>query len=250
MVRKRWPRVLFALGVWCMAALCAAEPGVRWDKAPIDPTNQASLQNGARAFAQYCLACHATAALRYDRLQDIGFSPQQISQELLPAGKTLDDTVGNPPPLEQNPQQWPGSVPPDLGLVARATGGQGGSGADYVYTYLRSFYRDPGTRSGWNNTAAPHTTMPHVLWHLQGQRQPLAQRPEMATARQGQQITPGKQSPTEFDQTVGDITNYLHWVADPGQRSRKTIGAWVIAYLCVFALAAWRLQRAYWKDVE
>ena len=253
MAPKRWLCAFMALGAWCITTVCAAGAGgVRWDKAPIDPANMASLQNGARAFSQYCLGCHATAAVPYSRLQDIGLSPEQIRHDLLPPGKTLDDPMGTAVSPEQSTQ---GSVaaPPDLGLVTRAKSGQGGSGADYVYTYLRSFYRDPTTRSGWNNAAAPHTAMPHTLWHLQGERQPLLVPSAPTgpfTVAQWRQITPGQQTPAQFDTPVGDIVNYLQWVADPGQRTRKKVGGFVVAYLCLLALAAWRLQRAYWKDVE
>ena len=56
-------------------------------------------------------------------------------------------------------------VPPDLSVIARSRG------VDWLYTYMRSFYRDPTTPTGWNNTVFPNVAMPHVLWQLQGARE-------------------------------------------------------------------------------
>ena len=40
-------------------------------------------------------------------------------------------------------KEWFGAQPPDLTLVARSrSDGSKGTGADYLYTYLRTYYRD------------------------------------------------------------------------------------------------------------
>src|SRR5215212_5023321 len=162
--------LMLALG--CVYGAHASEGGeVAWDKAPSHTNDLPALQNGAKLFVNYCLNCHSAAFMRYNRLQDIGISEQQIKDNLLFA----TDKVGETMKANLDPRQakeWFGGVPPDLTLVARSRAGHGGTGADYLYTFLRTFYRDPTKATGWNNLAFPNVGMPHVLWQLQGEREP------------------------------------------------------------------------------
>ena len=53
-------------------------------------------------------------------------------------------------------KDWFGGVPPDLTVIARSRSEHGkGTGADYLYTYLRTYYRDDTKATGWNNLAFP-----------------------------------------------------------------------------------------------
>src|SRR3954466_15562868 len=138
-----------------------------------DRTNDLpALQNGAKLFVNYCLNCHSAAFMRFNRLQDIGIPEQQIKDNLLFVGDKVGDVMKSPiDPKEA--KEWFGAVPPDLTLVARSRSGHGGTGADYLYTYMRTFYRDPSRPTGWNNLVFPNVGMPHVLWELQGERDPV-----------------------------------------------------------------------------
>ena len=145
----------------------ASSEGIAWDKAPINVNDNASLQNGAKLFVNYCLNCHSAAFMRYNRMTEIGLTPEQIKENLLFAADKVGDTMQ----ASINPKQAKdlfGAAPPDLSVIARSRAGTGGSGADYLYTYLRSYYRDDTTTTGWNNLAFPSVAMPHVLWELQG----------------------------------------------------------------------------------
>ncbi len=236
----------------------AADGKVAWDKFPEGKsTDIGALQNGARLFVNYCLNCHAASYMRYNRLQDIGLSPAQIKQNLLFATDKIGDTMN----VAMNARQandWFGAQPPDLSLVARSRAGEGGSGADYLYTYLRSYYRDDTKITGGNNRAFPNVGMPHVLWELQGQRSARyvdvkdAHDPSKTVRRFDGfvQIAPGKLSPYEYDEAVGDLVAYLHWMAEPNRNQRVRIGVWVLFFLAGFTVIAWRLNAAYWKDVK
>jgi ubiquinol-cytochrome c reductase cytochrome c1 subunit len=57
-------------------------------------------------------------------------------------------------------------------------------------------------------------------------------------------------SPAEYDQTIGDLVNYLQWMAEPAQNTRVRVGVWVLLFLSVLTLFAWRLNAAFWKDVK
>ncbi|MFN4359422.1 MAG: cytochrome c1 [Hylemonella sp.] len=233
----------------------AAEGGIAWDKAPIRTSDHASLQNGAKLFVNYCLNCHSAAFMRYNRLQDIGFTAEQIKDNLL----FTTDKVGETMKAAIDPKQakeWFGANPPDLTLIARSRAAVGkGSGADYLYTFLRTFYPDETKATGWNNLAFPSVGMPHVLWELQGQRRPIIEVKEdhghkVEVFKGWQQITPGSMTPLQYDQAMGDLVNFLQWMGEPAQNTRVRIGVWVMLFLLVFTIFAWRLNAAYWKDVK
>ncbi|MBA3596627.1 MAG: cytochrome c1 [Methylibium sp.] len=236
-----------------------AASDVAWDRFPVEKmTDLASLQNGARLFVNYCLNCHSAAFMRYNRLRDIGLTEDQIADNLMFA----TDRVGETMKVALDPRQakeWFGGVPPDLTVIARSRAVAGkGSGADYLYTYLRGYYRDDATPTGWNNLAYPNVGMPHVMWELQGQRRARfveekdAHDPSKTVLRQAgfEQITPGTLNSLEFDDAVADLVAYLQWMGEPAQNDRARIGVWVLLFLAVFTFFAWRLNAAYWKDVK
>jgi ubiquinol-cytochrome c reductase cytochrome c1 subunit len=237
-----------------MAAAHAQEAGIPWDKAPNKTNDLASLQTGAKLFVNYCLNCHSAAFMRYNRLEDLGITEQQIKDNLL----FPTDKVGETMKVNIDPRQakeWFGAVPPDLTLVARSRAGHGGTGADYLYTYLRTFYRDDTKATGWNNLAFPSVAMPHVLWELQGERRPIYEKMEVHGQEEEvfkgwEQIKPGTMTPLQYDEAVGDLVNYLQWMAEPAQNTRIRVGVWVMLFLVMAVVFTWRLNAAYWKDVK
>ncbi len=233
----------------------AAEGGIAWDKAPVRTSDHASLQNGAKLFVNYCLNCHSAAFMRYNRLQDIGLSAEQIKDNLL----FTTDKVGETMKAAIDPKQakeWFGANPPDLTLIARSRAAVGkGSGADYLYTFLRTFYPDETKATGWNNLAFPSVGMPHVLWELQGQRRPIMEVKEdhghkVEVFKGWQQVTPGTMTPLQYEQAIGDLVNFLQWMGEPAQNTRVRVGVWVLLFLLGFTVIAWRLNAAYWKDIK
>lgn len=228
--------------------------GPAWDKAPVNTKDNASLQNGVKLFVNYCLSCHSAAFMRYNRLKDIGLTEQDIKENLL----FTTDKVGETMKAAINPNQakeWFGANPPDLTVIARSRAGPQGSGADYLYTFLRTFYRDETKATGWNNLAFPSVGMPHALWELQGERRALfdvstVDGQEVHTFKGWEQISQGKMSEQEYDKAVGDLVNYLQWMGEPAQDKRKSLGIWVLVYLAIFSFIAWRLNAAFWKDVK
>lgn len=232
----------------------AAEGGIAWDKAPANTNDLASLQNGAKLFVNYCLNCHSAAFMRFNRLKDIGLTDQQIKDNLL----FTTEKVGETMQAAIDPKQakaWFGANPPDLTVIARSRSGAHGSGADYLYTYLRTFYRDDTKATGWNNLAFPNIAMPHVLWELQGERQPVYAEHEegghkVEVLRGWQQVKPGAMTPLQYDQAVGDLVGYLQWMGEPDQNTRVRIGVWVLIFLLLLTFITWRLNAVYWKDVK
>ena len=249
--------LLMALGL--AAGAHAAGGGIAWDKFPQEKSDDlAALQNGAKLFVNYCLNCHSASYMRYNRLRDIGLTEEQIKSNLMFA----TDKVGDTMQVAITPKQgkdWFGGTPPDLTVIARSRASFGqGSGADYLYTYLRTYYRDETKATGWNNLAFPSVGMPHVLWELQGERRAIFEEvkdphdPSKVTHafKSFEQIKPGKMSAQEFDSAVGDLVAYLQWMGEPNQGLRTKLGVWVLLFLAVFTVIAWRLNAAFWKDVK
>ena len=247
--------LLMALGLATGAQ--ASGDTVAWDKAPVNTTDLASLQNGAKLFVNYCLSCHSAAFMRYNRLRDIGLTEQQIKDNLLFA----TDKVGETMKAAIDPKQakdWFGANPPDLTVIARSRAGHNGTGADYLYTYMRTFYRDETRPSGWNNVAFPNVGMPHVLWQLQGQQRavfaeqndPHEEGKTTHVFKGYEPITAGTLSQAEYNDSVADLVAYLQWMGEPMQRDRVRLGVWVLLFLAVFTVIAWRLNASFWKDVK
>jgi len=241
---------LLVSGAWTARA---AE--IHFDKAPINLGDKASLQRGAKTFVTYCLGCHSAALMRYNRLQDIGLTEQQIKDDLIltehKVGETMISAID---PVQA--KEWFGVAPPDLSVIARSRAGEGYSGADYLYTLLRGFYRDDSRPTGWNNLVFPNIGMPHPLWELQGERKPVFKtetvygQPEEQFTGQWEPVKPGLLSPEDYDKTVGDLVNYLQWMGEPVQQLRQQIGIWVLLFLVICTFIVWRLNKAYWKDVR
>ena len=221
----------------------AAGAALHLDKAPDVQNDKAALQNGAKLFVNYCLNCHGMSFVRYNRLMDLDLTEQQIRENLM---FTADKVGGQMRVAARSGEQkqWFGAAPPDLSLVARARSSADGSGADWLYTYLRSFYRDEQRPTGWNNTVFPNVGMPHVLWELQGQSLLSAETHKLQPA------TGGQLSPAEFDKQVADLVGFLVWAAEPGAGFRKQVGLGVLVFLFLLFGVSYALKKAYWKDVE
>ena len=259
-MKKLLLSVLVVLGfVLPLAPAAANEAGYPWDSFPrAKMTDQAALQNGARIFTNYCLSCHSATYMRYNRLNDIGLSDDQIKKNLLFA----TDKVGDTMKTTLDPRQakdWFGTAPPDLSVIARSRAEVGkGSGADYLYTLWRTFYRDDAKPTGWNNLAFPDIAMPHALWQLQGERRARfvevkdEHDPTKTTHRFAgfEQITPGALDERQYDEAVGDLVAYLQWMGEPAQGTRVRIGVGVLVFLGLLVLITWRLSSAYWRTVH
>ena len=255
-MKKLIVSLLASLGF--ITAAAASEGGFALDRFPQEKvTDVAALQHGAKLFVNYCLNCHSAAYMRFNRLRDIGLSDDQIKKNLL----FPNDKVGDTMKVALDPRQakeWFGATPPDLTVIARSRAGLGGSGADYLYTYLRTYYRDETKATGWNNMVFPNVGMPHVLWELQGERRarfvevkdPHDPAKTLHQFEGFEQTVPGRMDAAEFDGAVADLVAFLQWMGEPAQGQRVRLGVWVLIFLGLFTLLAWRLNAAYWKDVK
>ena len=233
-----------------------ANEGVKLDRAPIDVADLVSLQAGARTFVNNCLNCHSASMMRYNRLRDIGLTDEQIKDNLLFTAEKVGENMNITMPRVDS-KEWFGVTPPDLTVIARARG------ADVLYTYLRSFYRDDARPTGWNNTVFPNVGMPHILWQLQGERSHVEEAVKGSDGKplkdghgnplmkaRFETLVPGSQSALEYDHTVRDLTAFLVWMGEPGQLQRKQVGFLVLMVLGVMLVLAWLLKREFWKDVH
>ncbi len=272
-----------ALSLTCAVSF-AASGGYSLEEAPNRINDMASLQNGAKLFVNYCLGCHSANSMRYNRLTDIGLTDEQIKKNLLFTGEKVGDLMQ----IAMRPadsKKWFGAAPPDLSVIARAKSvNLGPSGVDYIYTFLRTYYRDASRPTGWDNLVFPSVGMPHALWQLQGPRsmerntvahvetdngtqwqRTVAKYDAQGFSQVSTEILQGyngsasdkvtftpvdAKASARFDSQVADLANFLGWMAEPVQLERKRLGVWVLLFLFLFFAVAWRLNATYWKDIK
>ena len=253
---KLLKKLLAALALVPAMAL-ASEGGFPLDRAPDRSNDLSALQNGARLFVNYCLNCHSASLVRYNRLRDIGLSEKQIQDNLL----FTSDKVGDLMKVslsEKDAKTWFGAVPPDLSVIVRAKASSQGSGADYVYTYLRTYYQDDARATGWNNLVYPNVGMPHVLWELQGVRNAkFVEEKDPHDASKSihkfagfEQVKPGKLSSQAYDAEVADLVGFMEWMSEPVKSKRQKLGVWVLLFMAVLVFLTWRLNASFWKEVK
>jgi ubiquinol-cytochrome c reductase cytochrome c1 subunit len=237
--------LLLGLVLTLPMATQAAE-SVHLDKAPISSNNKASLQRGAKVFVNYCLNCHSAAYMRYNRLAELGLSEEQIKNNLMLAG----DKVGNAMTVamaKPDGNVWFGAAPPDLSVEARARG------ADWLYSYMRGFYKDESRPTGWNNVVYDKVAMPHVLWQLQGVQVLKAEAQHDHNASATSRLTleePGLLSAKEYNALVADLVNYMVFMSEPAKHARLQLGVYVLLFLGLLFVLTYFLKKEFWKDVE
>ncbi|SUA51792.1 Cytochrome c1 precursor [Oligella urethralis] len=276
---------VLALTVAAVASAGAATTGPAWDVMPVKVTDKAALQNGAKLFVNYCLNCHSANYVRYNKLMDLGLTEQQIEDNLLFTGERVGDMMHIALPA-QDAKKWMGVTPPDLSVIARSRAANlGQPGTDYIYTYLRTFYRDQSSQTGWNNIVFPNAAMPNPLWRMQGPVEAtitdiksveegdtrkwvetvtkfdkdgfatLVSEKVLSDYKGGEsssaEITYLDESKREaFDKNMADLSAFLGWMAEPDQHFRKVLGTWVMLFLSLFFVVAWFLNKQYWKNVK
>jgi len=257
-MKKLLSTLLLALLPVLSTAAYANEGGPALERVQDRSADVQALQRGAKLFVNYCLNCHSAQSMRYNRLQDIGLTDEQIKSSLLFTGDKVGDmmTVSL---TKKDAKEWFGAAPPDLSVIARAKSSEAGSGADWLYTYLRSFYRDPERPSGWNNLVFPNVGMPHVLYEMQGEQRAIFVK-EKDPHEEGKTITkfegfelvkPGKLTKLDYDNAVADLVAYLVWMGEPEAAHRKQLGILVLLFLGLLLLpCAWWLKHVYWKDMH
>jgi ubiquinol-cytochrome c reductase cytochrome c1 subunit len=250
-------KIAVVLGIACsfFAAPGFAAGGAELEKADIDPGQIPSLQRGARNFINYCSGCHSAQYVRFNTIgKYLELSDEQLIDNLMFNAEKTFETIRAAMPAE-DAARWFGTAPPDLSLMARS------KGADYIYTFLKSFYVQEGSPTGVNNIVMPATAMPHVLWGLQGyQKAVFSEHTEkdadgnvIATTIHFdgfEQVSAGTMDAEDFDSFVLDTVNFVAYIAEPIRAERRKIGTWVIMYLLVFLIIAYMLKKQIWKDVH
>ena len=230
------------------------------EKAHINLKDKKSLQRGAKLYINYCLGCHSMHYMRYNSMaKDIGLVNQEgeIYNKLIKENLILSDAkVVDPIKTSMdsgNAKQWFGVVPPDLTLITRIRG------VDWVYTYLRSFYKDEKRPWGVNNALFPDVAMPNVLAHLQGIQIPKYTEIEKSYNGVTQKVKvikhlilseQGEMSPVQFDGEIRDIVNFLAYTAEPVKLQRERIGIWVLLFLVLFSVVAYFLKKEFWSELK
>ena len=227
----------------------ASGDGADFEKANIDPGNKSSLQRGARNFMNYCSGCHSAQYVRFNTIgKYLELSEEQLVDNLMFNAEKTFETIQSSMSA-QDAARWYGTAPPDMSLMARA------KGADYIYNFLKGFYLSPESPTGVDNLVLAGTSMPHVLWELQGYQKPvfLTHAEDGVTKQVIEHLEPataGQLNADDYDIFVRDTVNFLAYISEPIRADRRQIGTWVLIYLLVFLIIARMLKKQIWKDVK
>ena len=169
-----------------------------------------------------------------------------------------------PPPELQLRSSSFGAPPPDLTNEVNLRG------ADWVYTYLRSFYADDSRPYGVNNVVYPAVGMPNVLAELQGVQsktcgeiakfddhgavvidsltgEPVTEQScEVFSVAEGT----GSMTPAQFDATIYDLTNFMAYMSKPYKSDSQRIGLWAILFCLMMTVLFYFLKKEFWRDVH
>lgn len=233
-----------------MSSVMASSNGPSLDAANIQIEDRESIKRGAKTFVEYCLNCHSAALMRYSRIgQDLNLSDDDVRSQLITTGAKIGGVM-EVAIDEGDAKRWFGKAPPDLSVIARARG------VDWLYTYLRSFYRDESRPWGVNNTVFKDVGMPHVLWELQGLQKPIMERAvdehgaERDVIAGFELVEAGKLSTQEYDAVVRDLVTFLAYLSEPSKLQRLALGKWVLLFLAGFLVLVYLLKKEYWKDIH
>lgn len=236
--------------------MCAAAPvaiaasgEMELEPANNDVSNIASLQRGARNFMNYCSGCHSAKYVRFNSIaRDLELAENEVVGNLMFNAEKMFETIQTNMPVDAA-KRWFGQAPPDLSLMARA------KGTDYLYNFLRGFFLDPKSPTGVDNAYLGGTSMPHVLWELQGFQTAVFEESEGAGGpsrhfEHFEPVTSGTMTPEEFDDFVRDTVNFLEYISEPVRGTRRVLGVWVLMFLIFFYIVASMLKKQIWKDVS
>ncbi|MEX2124563.1 MAG: cytochrome c1 [Woeseia sp.] len=231
------------------ASALAAAGDVELEPAGNDVGNIASLQRGARNFMNYCAGCHSAKYVRYNSVaKDLGLTEDQIVDNLMFNAEKTFETIEASMPLDAA-ARWFGQPPPDMSLIARA------KGTDYIYNFLKGFHLDSESPTGVDNLHLSGTSMPHVLWELQGYQRAVFEEADAGSGAEPvfsrfESVSAGVISPEDYDAFVRDTVNFLEYISEPVRATRRVLGVWVLMFLTVFLIIATMLKNQIWKDVS
>ncbi len=215
-----------------------------------DLGNKESLQKGARLYVDYCLSCHGLKYQRYNRVgKDAGMTDKKVKETLIFTGQKVGMQMKTAMPKDLS-AGWFGITPPDLTLVSKY------KGKDFVYNYLKAFYKDDDSRlTGVNNSLFPNMSMPHVLVGLEGVKEAT-----YTTVGEGKEkkhhltgfktISKGSLSAEEYNEVVYDLSNFLYYVGDPSKIQADRVGWKILLFLLLMTGVFYALKKELWKDLH
>ena len=237
---------------------CGAIP---CDKMEPNLKDKESLQRGAKYFTNYCMGCHSAKYSRFERVaDDLEIPKDMMDGNLILGGQRMGQLME----ISMRPAQakvWFGVAPPDLSLVTRVRS------PEWVYTYLRNFYKDEARPWGVNNRVFPNVGMPHVLIGPQGLLE-CGSGPKLNSHGHAERNSIGEivvdehcgglvegsikgiMQKGEFDQATYDLVNFMTYLAEPGAVKREDMGKRVLFFILIFAACAYFLNKEFWRNIH
>ena len=209
--------------------------------------DRAALQRGLQVFQVSCQACHSSKYLAFRSLQDIGYNEDAVTA--IAASYTVVDGPDDSGemferpgrPSDYRPLAYPndlaaraangGALPPDLSLITKARG----HGPDYIYALL----------IGYDEPPAELELPPGMYYNHYFPGEMIAMPPPLQEGlveyHDGTQAT--------VAQMAADVTQFLHWLAEPKLEERKQTGLKVMLFLLILTGLLYAYKRRIWADV-
>ncbi len=210
--------------------------------------DRAMLQRGFQVFQGICQNCHSTEYLAFRNLEDLGYTEDQV--KAIAAQYQVTDGPNDQGDMFQRPgkpsdyREGPfanamaaraangGALPPDLSLIVKARPG----GSNYVYSLLNGFVDPP---PGVKVPPGMHYNK-FFPGHMIAMPPPLSD--DAVTYADGTKAT--------VPQMAADVTEFLHWLAEPTLEQRKALGLKAMLFLVVLAGLLYAYKRRIWSDVH
>lgn len=241
--------LLFATGA-AAAAEAPKLPTQSWSFAGVFGTfERPDLQRGFQVYKQVCASCHAASLLAYRNLNDIGFTPQQVTEiaaefevedgpndegEMFVRKAVAADRFVQPFANEAAARfANNGAYPPDLSLITKARLG----GPDYIFALLTGYKEEP---------PAGFELMEGMYYNEYFAGHQIAMAPPLSEG--GVEFADG--TPATVDQMARDVVTFLSWAAEPEMEERKRMGVKVMIFLVVLTALLFALKRKIWSDVH
>lgn len=210
--------------------------------------DRAALQRGLMVYEQVCAACHGLRFIHFRNLTQIGLSedearaiaatyqiedgPDDFGDMFMREGQ-LQDRFPDPFPNEQAARMANnGAYPPDLSLMTKAREG----GPDYFYSFLVGYGEPPAD-----------VEVPPGMHYNRFYPGNLVAMPEVLF--EGAIDFPDGTDAT-VSQMAADLTQFLHWAAEPTLEERKQTGLKTILFLLAFTGIFYAYKRKVWSRVH
>ncbi len=216
---------------------------------PFGTFDRPAAQRGFQIFREVCSSCHSLKYFKFRNLSGLGYEDDMIKAfaaeyEVVDADPDEygDEKIRKGEPKDAIPAPFAnenaarasngGAFPPDLSLITKARA----DGPNYLFSLMTGYVEAP---VGTDVPEGMHYNK-YFIGHNIAMASPLSD--GIVTYEDG--------TPETLDQYAYDITNFLHYVAEPKLEERHALGLPVMMFLFFMIGVTYLVNRKIWKPVK